>query len=222
MRTADLMHRDVITVLPGNSVRHAAQLMLQHGISGLPVLDDNGLVVGMVTEGDLLRRIGSGASREVLSWHGATTPEGLARNFVKTHSWRVGDVMTTPAVTVAEDTPLHRVAELIATRNIKRLPVMHGDRMVGIISRADLMRWILVDAPAPIGQGDEAIRICVVARLRDALGIIGSMPDVTVQDRTVRLEGTIPSAAAREAVRVIVEGVPGVTGVDDKLIVRAA
>ena len=102
MHVADLMTRKVITVGLGSSVRHAADLMLNHRISGLPVVDDAGLLAGLVTEGDLLRRAELGVPDTAHPWQAATSPAGLTRDFVKRNSWRVSDVMTSPVTTVSE------------------------------------------------------------------------------------------------------------------------
>jgi CBS-domain-containing membrane protein len=192
--------------------------MRERGISGLPVVDDEGRLVGMLTEGDLMARIEPDSVEEASKrWLHLAAPDGLAREFVLSHSWRVSDIMSAPVVTVNEDTPLREVAELIATRNIRRLPVMRGNQMVGIVSRADLLDAIvLAQDPAnrPV-KGDDAIRTSVEARLRDAKRIITGAPAVTVNSGIVHLWGVLGSKSERDALRVIVEGVPGIAGFED-------
>ena len=198
-------------------VHQAAQLMLEKGISGIPVLDDGGVLVGIVTEGDLIRRVEpesiEQASARWLHW---AAPEGLARDFVRSHSWKVADVMTSPVVTVTQSTPLHDVADLLQTRGIKRLPVVQDGRLVGIISRADLLRCVVNEPPDSIAPGDDGILVCVRARLLDAKRLLSSQPTATVHQGVVRLEGILGSQAEQDAARVLIETIPGVVGVDNR------
>jgi CBS domain-containing protein len=218
MKVADVMTRSVVTVMPGHSIRHAAQIMLDNRVSGLPVVDGDGKVVGVLTEGDLLRRAEFGLTGAHPHWIEATSPEGVARDYVKSHSWRVGDVMSTPAVCVDEETPLADVAVLFGTPSIKRSPVLQDGRLVGVVSRADLLRLIAASEIETIADGDEALRISALARLRDA-AMFAVTPDVTVVDGVVHLRGEVRSQAERDAARVAVEGVQGVNGVEDHLTV---
>lgn len=224
MKTADIMTRHVITLSPGHSVAHAASIMRERGVSGLPVVDDEGHLVGMLTEGDLMARVEPDSIEQASArWLHLAAAEGLAREFVVSHSWRVSDVMSTPVVTVNEDTPLRDVAELIVTRGIRRLPVMQGDRMVGIVSRADLLDAILLarePAERPV-SGDGAIRTSVEARLREAQRIITGSPTVTVSSGVVHLWGALGSKSERDALRVIVENVPGIAGFEDHTTLSA-
>jgi CBS domain-containing protein len=220
MKTADLMSRHVITLSPGSSVWHATRIMRDHAVSGLPVVDDLGNLVGMLTEGDLLRRVEPDSLEEASArWKHLAAPEGLARDFVMSHSWRVADLMTSPVVTVAENTSLHDVAELLLTRGIKRMPVMRNGRMVGIISRADLLVCIANEPQHPIPNGDDAIRLSVQTRLRDVERVLSVQPKVTVEAGVVHLWGELGSQAERDTARVVVEGVPGIAGFEDHTIV---
>jgi CBS domain-containing protein len=123
MRAKDIMATKVITVTPGNSVKHATQIMLDQGISGLPVIDDRADLVGIMTEGDLLRRVELETGRFTASVQAASSTEERARAYVKSQSWNVGDVMNTSVVTVDEDAPIGRVAALMEEHGIKRVPV---------------------------------------------------------------------------------------------------
>jgi len=216
MNVADLMTRNVITAGLGTSVRHAADLMLAHRVSGLPVVDDDGQLVGLVTEGDLLRRAELGFADIVHPWQSAVSQAGLARDFVKRHSWRVADVMASPVTTIAETASISEAAQVMDTRGIKRLPVVRERMLVGIISRADLLHCIADERPDPIARGDEAIRISVAARLTEAAATLGGvLPKVTVRDGIVHLWGALASLACRDVARVIVETVPGTRGFED-------
>lgn len=141
MKVSDVMTRKVISVSAGATISAAIKLMLKHRTSGLPVTDGKGKPVGMLTERDLLRRPEIGTERRRRHWLNALfAPGETAEDYVRAHGKKVEDVMTRDLVTVKEATPLHKVAYLMEHRNIKRLPVVRAGRLVGIISRANLLR----------------------------------------------------------------------------------
>ena len=223
MNVADVMTRTVVTVMPGHSVRHAAQIMLDHKVSGVPVVDGDGHLAGILTEGDLLRRIEFGLTGSRPHWIESVAPEGAARDFVKSHSWRVGDVMSTPVATVTETTSLADVAVLFGAHGIKRAPVVQDGKLVGVVSRADLLRIIAAAKPEKIAAGDSALEISAATRLRDADTVFRACPTVTVVNGVIHLWGQVGSQAERDAARVAVEGIEGINGVEDHLsIVRTA
>lgn len=219
MNVSDLMTKAVVTVGVDHSVQHAAQIMLANRVSGLPVVNDLGRVVGMLTEGDLLRRIGREVPGWSLAYHLRMTPDGAARDFVRTHSWKVGDAMSAPAVTITEDAPVSKAAELLETRGIKRLPVVRDGRLVGVISRADLLHCIVDAASEATSAGDPGIRTAIAARLREAASAIAVPPTVTVRDGVVQAWGTLQSQAERDVIRVIVDSVAGVAGYVDNTFI---
>lgn len=212
MRVADIMSKQLVSVMPGHSVRHAAQIMLEHHVSGLPVVDGR-KVVGVLTEGDLLRRVELGSEGRASSWFG---PSGVARDFVRTHSWRVGDVMSTPVVTVPDDMPLTEAALLLSTRGIKRVPVVGEGVLVGILSRADLLKVVAQARPEHIAEGEEALRRAAQARIGE-LAVFDVPPTVTVEDHVVHLWGVVRSQAERDAARVAVETIPGLDATEDHM-----
>ncbi len=220
MKIADVMSKNVVSVMPGHSIWHAARIMLEHHVSGLPVIDGDGHLWGMFTEGDLLRRVEFGLARGHRSSIEHTSPEGVARDYVRSHSWRVSDVMSSPALTVTEANTLSDVARLFSTRNIKRLPVMRDGEVVGIISRADLLRVIASGAPEKIAEGDDALWVSAQARLKEAGSLFDQRPDVTVVDGIIHIWGIVRSDAERDAARVCVEGVQGIRGIENHLTVR--
>lgn len=141
MQAKDVMTRQVATVREDATVREAARVMIERKVSGLPVLDENGSVVGIVSEGDFVRRAELG-TETAGAWWLLPLAEGAARDYVKTHGAYVRDVMTSPVLTVEPSTPLREVARLLHERRIKRLPVLENGRLVGIVSRADLVRGL--------------------------------------------------------------------------------
>ena len=139
MRASDVMTRHVITAGPDTSIVEAARLMLENRISGLPVLDGRGRLIGIVTEGDFLRRVETGTARHRSRWlEFLIGPGRLADEFVRSHGRKVEEVMTPDPRTVAEDTPLEDAVQLMERNNIKRVPVVRNDQLVGILSRANL------------------------------------------------------------------------------------
>jgi len=215
MKAKDVMTADVVSVSPDHSVRHAARMMLDHRISGLPVIDDAGHVVGIITEGDLMRRSELGA--QALAPIERRLKEDQAGAYVKSHSWKVADVMTSHPAKVDEETPLPQIAALMVERGIKRVPVMRGEHLVGIVSRAELLRVLITaqfDATAP---GDDAIRRSILTRLREDAGIKLDELDLTVADGLVHVSGAVSSQNERDAIRVVAEGVKGVKGFFDHL-----
>jgi CBS domain-containing protein len=229
MKTSEIMTRNVVSIGPGASVRDAIRLMLDHRVSGVPVVDDAGKVVGILTEGDLLRRGETGTERRRRAWlEFLMGPGRLAEDYVKTHGRRVAEIMTHEVVSIGPDTPAAELVRLMESRHIKRLPVLDGDVLVGIVSRADLMgalARILDRDEVPPDQlekglaGDEAIRARVLAELERAHGWAPlSGVTVTVTDGVVELNGAIFEDKERAALRVAAENVPGVKAVEDRLV----
>lgn len=207
MHAADIMTRRVVTISPEHSVRHAARLMLENRVSGLPVCDDDGNLVGVLSEGDLLRRseLGSAMLR------GATDnrPQQDPETYIKAHSWRVGDVMTSDPVAVDPDASADQIAALMAARSIKRVPVVQRGRLIGIVSRRDILEVILLAKPERFATGDEAIRRAVQARLLSDLNLDVDAIEVRVEGGVVALCGSVESGIKRLAARVAAEAVCG-------------
>jgi CBS domain-containing protein len=217
MLTKDLMINKLVTVNPGNSIWHAAQKMLDHDVSGLPVVDDNGHLVGVLTQGDLLRRIELGTGTLAGTGTAPVAPERRLGAYVKTHSWKVGDVMTASVIAVAEETPIGGVATLMDQYGIGRVPVVRKGRLVGIISRKDILRVIVAAKHDAIAPGDAAMRRAILARLGENTDLQCARLTVTVSGGVVHLGGTVGSDAEREVVRVVAESVRGVAGFCDHM-----
>jgi|SRR5262249_55110194 len=224
MNAADVMVTNVITVRPETSVQEVARVLLTNRISGAPVVDESGKLVGIVSEGDLMHRAEAGTERRRPWWLAILTGRDvLAAEYVREHSRKVADVMTHQVITAAPITPLNEIANLLEKNGIKRVPIVREGRLIGIVSRANLLQAL---ASLPKGQvpasSDSAIRDDVLARLRAESWTRPSLVNVIVRDGTVELWGIVDSATEKKAVCVAAEVTPGVRAVNDNLIIRPA
>src|SRR5438067_13823882 len=171
MRAHQIMTPQVITVGAETTVIEAIKLMLRHHISGLPVVDDTGRLIGIVSEGDFIRRAEIGTQHKRGRWLSFLAgPDCIAADFAREHGRKVGDIMTPNPKTVSEGTPLDEVVQIMQTRSIKRVPVMRGDRLVGILTRTDFLPAIANlahSAPGP-SANDDHLRRDVMAALGQA------------------------------------------------------
>lgn len=221
MNASDVMTRKVVTVEARTSIAAAIGLMLDNHVSGLPVVNDAGKVIGILTEGDLLRRGETGTERQRPRWLEILMGPGrLASEYVRTHGRKVEDIMTRDLVSVAEDTPLDEVVQLMERHRIKRVPVLDGDALIGIISRADLLRALAraLEGGSAQTAGDDEIRQRILAELANAAWVPRDGLAITVMNGIVDLNGVILDEKEREALRVAAENVPGVTAVEDHLV----
>ena len=221
MKVRDIMSTKVVTVSPSTSVRDIAGLMVEKHISGLPVLSENGTLVGMVSEGDLLRRPEIGTQKHRRRWVSFFSGvDEQAREFTKSHALRAGDVMTQQVIHVSEETPLGDVVGLMEKHNIKRLPVLSDSKLVGIVSRADLLRTLAArqaDPLPPPAESDATIRAAMNEVLKNEEWAMSAMVNVIVSEGVVNLWGVIDSDDQRQALRVAAENIPGVTAVEEHL-----
>jgi CBS domain-containing protein len=221
MKAADIMTPKVLSVSPDAPILEAMQLMLVNGVSGLPVIDQHGKLTGIVTEGDFLRRVETGTEKKRTKWlEFFVGPGQLAEEYVRTHGRRVGEVMTPDPFTIAEDTRLEDVVDSMERRHIKRVPVVREGRVVGIVSRADLLHALarLVRTLSASSRTDEDIRQHIVSALAAEAWVPKSFIEVQVRDGVVELEGRILDERERQALRVVVENIPGVKAVKDHLV----
>jgi CBS domain-containing protein len=221
MKASDVMTRDVISVEPDSSILQAARLMLQKHISGLPVIDGAGNLVGIVTEGDYLRRTETGTQRRRPRWiEFLIGPGKLADEYVHTSGRKVREVMTPSVYNVSEDSSLEQVALLMERHRIKRLPVMRGKAVVGIITRANLMRALINVSREvkPLSASDTEIRERLISELKKQPWAPVGMIDVLVKDGIVTLSGAITDERERQALRVAAENISGVQKVVDQLV----
>jgi CBS domain-containing protein len=226
MRAMDVMTTDVITVNPNATVQGLATLLAERGISGAPVVDASGSLVGIVSEGDLLHRAEIGTAHRHRerrrSWWLDHFASDLAREYVKSHGRTVNDIMTRAVVTVTEDTDLGDVAALLEAKRVKRVPVMRGREVVGIISRANLVRALgaTKGAPAREGEGDDrTIRTRLLRELGREEWAKVWPEDIIVRDGVVHfwLSSNEPEEK-KQALRVAAENIPGVRGVEEHLL----
>jgi CBS-domain-containing membrane protein len=219
MQVKDIMTINVISIGADESVAKAASLMLQNRISGLPVVDTEGELVGMVTEGDFLRRRELGTERRRPKWlEFIVGPGKLAEDYVRTSGRKVEDVMTPDPWTISEDDTLEAIVEMMERHHIKRLPVTQGGRMVGIVSRANLMHALATvarDLPPPAG-GDSAIRANILAAI--AKQDWAPHVNVIVKDGVAELRGVVTDDRERQGLVVAAENVAGVKKVHDHLV----
>jgi CBS domain-containing protein len=219
MRAHQIMTRQVTTVSPDTTIVEAARTMLQNHISGLPVVDADGRLVGIVSEGDFIRRAEIGTQRKRGRWLSFLLgPGSAAADFVREQGRKVGEVMTQDPLTVAEDTPLEAIVQLMEKNNVKRLPVMRNDRIVGIVSRANLLQAVAGlarDVPDPTAD-DDHIRDRIIATIRKNNWMPFGL-NVIVRNGVVHLNGMITEDRSRKAAIVAAETVAGVKEVHDHL-----
>lgn len=211
MLVKDVMTTEIVNISPDNSVRQAARVMLDNHVSGLPVVDDQGHLVGLISEGDLIRRTELGGAAPMVD--AAVAAEDRANAYLKRSSWRVGDAMTANPVTIDENLSVARAAALMQELGIKRIPVLRDGALVGIVSRADLLQAILSAKPDETAIGDEAIRRSILVRLGENTGLEALDVSVDVADGIVHLWGNVETADCRRAARILAENVHGVRAV---------
>ena len=221
MKASDVMTCDVISVAPDSSVLDAARLMLQEQISGLPVIDAAGHLVGIVTEGDFLRRAETGTQRRRPRWiEFLVGPGKLADEYAHTSGRKVHEIMTPNVYTTSEDSSLEEVVYLMERHHIKRLPVIQGNAVIGMISRANLMRALMnvCGEVKPLSSDDVAIKEHLVAELKKQPWAPVATIDVFVRDGVVRLSGVLSDERERQGLRVAAENIPGVKRVEDQMV----
>jgi len=221
MRAIDVMVRDVVTVRPDTDVAEAIKLLAENDVSALPVLDKEGNLVGVLSEADLIHRTEIGTEKHRPWWLEAMTGAStLAEEFAKSHGKKVGEVMTDGVVSVTEETPLSEIAALFEHKRIKRVPVVRDGKLVGIVSRSNLIQ-ALASVIGRIDEHDETdrqIRIELLARLKEQPWTGFGERNITVGNRVVHLWGLVGSPAERKALLTLAESVPGVSRVSDEMI----
>ena len=203
MQVSNIMTRQVISVVPDELIHAAIELMLKRHISGLPVIDDKGELVGIVTEGDFMRRPETNTEQITQSrWRDTFFNfSKVMNNYVHTHGVKVKDVMTPNPVAITEDTPLDTVVQLMQTRNIKRLPVVRGGTVIGIVSRVNLMRALVSIHREAYGvaQDDAKIRERILDDIAGRIWAADVVVDVVVHNGVADLWGTVSKTEQAQA-----------------------
>jgi CBS domain-containing protein len=221
MKAMDVMTRDVVSIGPDASVIEAVRLMLQHKISGLPVVDAAGTLQGILTEGDFLRRTETGTERKRSRFvEFLLGPGRLAEDYTRASGRKVDEVMTPDVYTVPQEAPLEQVVHLMERHRVKRLPVVHDGKVVGIVTRANLVRALanLALAAHPVAASDTTIREQLIAELKKQPWAPVGLMEVVVKDGVVKLSGALTDERERQAIRIAAENIPGVKKVEDHLI----
>jgi CBS domain-containing protein len=222
MIAKDIMTRAVRVIGPGDDVRTAARIMADSEVSALPVVDDAQRVLGMVSEGDLMRRKELRTTRRRSWWLDLlTSPETLADEYTKSHSLKIHDVMTRPAICVAETTPVGDIVSTLEQHRIKRVPVLKSGHIVGIVSRADVLRaFAAQDQTSQADTSDHAIRQTFLQRFKSQVWAPSSTGiSVSVQNGVVTLNGVAPSDEQQRALGVMAQTIPGVAEVRNETVV---
>ena len=222
MLAKDIMTSPVVTVSPDTTVSEIAALLLDKCISAVPVVDGTNAVIGIVSEGDLMRRPESDTGTRKRSWwlevwRGA--PE-LAQEYNKSHGQRASDVMTKNVVSVGEDMAVAEIAQTLEEKHIKRVPVVRDGKLVGIVSRSNLLRGLATRKAAPlspVSRDDQSLQQSVLAALRKEPWVDAAFAGATVEDGVVHLWGMAQSTEQKKAYEIAAAAVPGVKSVENHL-----
>jgi CBS domain-containing protein len=221
MRAMDVMTSEVVTVDEDAPVQTAAKLMAERGISALPVVDRYNRVIGMVSEGDLMHRAETGTERRRAWWLDmAAATNQLAADYIKSHGGKVKDVMTRDVISVTDTTPVADIAAVLETKRIKRVPVLRDGRLVGIVSRANLVRALAMtisERPSGAEADDRTIRDRLLTELRAQRWAEVAPENITVKDGVVHLWSSYVSEEEKRALIVAAESIPGVRLVEDHM-----
>jgi CBS domain-containing protein len=221
MRAMDIMPSEVITVDENASVMAVAKLLAERGISAVPVVDQDNRVIGMVSEGDLLHRTESGTERRRSWWlEMMASTNQLAGDYIKSHSAKVKDLMTLDVISVSDTTPLADIAILLEANRIKRVPVVRNGKLVGIVSRANLVRALAMTINEPSTSAevdDRTIRDELLSELKTQKWAEVSPANITVKDGVVHLWSSYLSEQEKQALVVAAENIPGVRRVEDHM-----
>jgi len=221
MQASDIMTTSVITVHADTEVKEIAGLLLKHKISAVPVVNDDMKVIGLVSEGDLMRRVENETDDRHAWWLADffSTRDQTA-DYIKSHGRNAVDVMTRSVISVTEDTPLNEIASLLERHHIKRVPVTRDDKLVGIVSRANLLHGVATSGSKAVGASttsDKELRERVMKELGKAISIDAPLVNATVENGAVQLWGIAYYQVNRKAAQAAAESTPGVKSVDNHI-----
>lgn len=219
MRARDVMTTRVVTVGEDTPVEEIARKLLEHRISAVPVVDAGGMLVGIVSEGDLMRRAHSEAARPASWWLRLVALPHEADLYLQAHGRVASDVMTRKLFTVDEGTPLVEIVDLLERKRIKRVPVVRHGKVVGIVSRANLLHGLATSRTvvSPSSDNDRTLRDKLFTAMTEQADIDPLFLNVTVYDGVAHLWGLVDSEAEKRAARLVAESTPGIRAVDDHL-----
>lgn len=219
MKASDIMTTGVVSTKPECPLSEVLRLMLDRHISGLPVVNASGKLVGVITEGDCLRRVETGTEIKRPFWRELFAgQEKRAEEYIRTHGRKVSEVMTPDPITVTEDTDVSEIIHLMEKNRIKRLPVTKADAVVGIVSRANVIRALAgLLRGAQVNETDANIRDNIVAEFSKLPWPANELVDVRVKDGVVDLWGSFMAFRQDEAAVVAAENVAGVKEVRNHL-----
>jgi CBS domain-containing protein len=216
MNVLHIMTPRVVSVSPEDTVQNAIELMLKNRISGLPVVDRDQNLIGIVSEGDFLRRTEIGTERKRNRWLSLLLGPGrLANEYVHSHGRKIQEIMTRDPVTITEYTPLEDVARLMEKHHIKRLPVVRDNKLVGMVTRANLIQAIAARGHAipPLTASDQTIRIRILDEIAKQPWAPAPLINIAVNDGIVEVFGVVSDGRQEEALKVLIENTRGVKSV---------
>jgi CBS domain-containing protein len=220
MKARDVMVSPVITVKPHSSVQEVAKTLVDRRISAVPVVDDAGKLVGIISEGDLMHRSETGTERQYHRWmiRLVAGDASLPADYIKAHGRKAADIMTKNVITASPEKPLDEIAILLERNSIKRVPIVRGGQLVGIVSRANIVQaFAAMPKRLDIPLSDSKIRDKLLSHLKKQPWAHTRLLNVTVTDGVVSLWGIRSSETERQAIRVAAEATPGVKAVNDHL-----
>jgi CBS domain-containing protein len=221
MKARDVMTPNVITVNQDSDVTTIAKLLVERRISAVPVVDKDGKLVGIVSEGDLLHRAEEGTEEHRSWWLSLfDSPDVAARAYAKSHGRHASEIMTNKIVSVSEDTPVAEIAGLLEKNHIKRVPVLRDGKPVGIVSRANLVQALATrqeKAVSAVAEDDRVIRDHLIETLRNESWANAGTVNIVVENGEVNLWGMVDSEDTRNAIHVAIENTPGVKSIADHM-----
>ena len=222
MQAQDVMTTKVVTVAPDTPVTEIAKLLLERHISAVPVVSDDRRLLGIVSEGDLIHELGQEGAKRAWWLDLVASPQTRAQAYLKGHGRLACDVMTRSIISVMPDTPLPEIARLLEARRIKRVPVLRDGELVGIVSRADLLRAFALLAPAGAAASadDRELRERLTVEFEEAGLAWHPYVNIVVSDGAVHLWGVVATREEAEGLRLAASRVPGVAGVESHLAVH--
>lgn len=218
LAVADVMERDVVSIGPDTAVHQAAWILAEHGLPGLPVVDMSERPLGVVSEQDLVVRLG--ARPRGPWWHLIVDPDALAREYRRAVGTTVAEVMTHPAITASPSLPVPLAARLFEEPGVSLVPVVAAGRVVGTLSRRDLVRVLIGARPTTVRRSDAELKAEMQARMRDEAWLLTPRPAVYVDDGAVALWGLVDSEAQKAALETMARAIPGCRRVESHLVAR--